>query len=162
MAIIDARGLVNDGSPNLEVEGTAQFRGGLNVTGTIAGLMPGSLGVTSLTAQSNTLTTPGLYRFTSTAAGITASLPSAATNPGSIFAFSSATGADTRGIMLTGSAVVGNFVFAAASASLGAGAAPVLEGAKLIVSAAGSVVLMSDAIRWLRVTSSGSISLSAT
>lgn len=158
MAKIDGRGFSDEGGPNLDVGGhlstggSLNVGGNLNVTGSMGGVSPFRLNTTAIGNTSNTLTAPGMYVYTG-GTSCTASLPLASSHPGAMCIIAPITTPTAGGILLTGSHVVPNVVFAAVTGSM---TGATLEGSRITVAANGMITFISDGIRWNRMASSGS------
>lgn len=160
MAKVDSRGLVDDGSSNLTVDGA------LNVGGSVQGVLPGKQNTVSTISNgaTTTLTNPGYYLYDGGSTGVvsscTASLPSAASYPGAMFMFAPVT-ATSGGCLLTGSAVAQNVVFSAVTGTFGLPQSSLNKGTKLTLGNSGSfVTLQSTGYNWIHVASSGSVTIS--
>lgn len=145
MAVIDGRGLVDDGSSALQVQGPVTL-----------GSFQHSV---SKLSTNTTLTVPGHYQYSTV---VTATLPAPASFPGSVCVFSPVPGGGFGvvtggGALLTGSATVGNTVFACTSGAFGLNGASKTQGSKLTLASSGSVVLVSDGNFWLATAGSGSV-----
>lgn len=150
MARISSRGLVDDGTDDLIVDGDTTMR---------HGAMPS----TALTGDSNSIARPGHYVYSGS--NVQATLPSAASFPGGIFVFgpkivaNKASGGGTN-IILSGTAVTDQgsntaSFFQQASGTFGGTGSS--RGRFLTTANSGSVGLMSDGTMWCVMFSSGSL-----
>jgi len=163
---IDRRGVVDDGSMNLEVAGWVYAGAGV-----IAGheeMIPAVLqGSCSAGLTSIPMATPGFYTFpadgASTAKGyFTGSVPSALNYPGSTLVCRDTGGAVVGGSewCLTGSAWLAGAPVAVFSMQPGVSSSNSRNhGTHLKVNASGSVVMTSDGYNWCITAGSGSLRL---
>ncbi len=150
MAKIDSRGLVDDGSANLLVQGRATVGTLQHTAQTLAG------------AGAVTIANPGFYYVpASGTAGeglFTGSVPAPSSCPGSML-----TMVDTLGSfswLLSGSAYLnGKALFIMASGSLPGGLPAAYGGGKVTMSPLGSIIMMSDGYHWCILGGSGSMTL---
>lgn len=154
MARIGSQGLVDDGSPNLSIDGTLTANGPRNYVGPLASNVlagSGSVGVP----------TPGFYFVPASGASgqgfFTGSVPLATSYPGSTLIFTDTLGAFNW--LLTGSSyATGRAVFSKLSGSQ-PGSPAQIAGTSLSLPPSGSVVLVSDGFRWLVMAGSGSVTV---
>lgn len=154
MARIGSQGVVDDGSPNLSIDGNLAVAGSRNYAGALASNVLAGSGTIAVNS-------PGFYYVPASGASgqgfFTGSVPNANSYPGSVLTF-----VDTFGVfnwLLSGSAYInGRAVFSKLSGSQ-PGSPSQLAGSTLSLPPSGSVVLVSDGFRWLIMAGSGSITV---
>lgn len=150
MARISSRGMVDDGTPNLQVDGAVSMGS--------PRLSPSTLdGTTAVTIAS-----PGFFYVAASGSSgqgaFTGSVPAAGDYPGAMLFVT-----DTYGVfdwMLTGSSYLGSkAVFVRTSGSLPGGLPGAYGGSAVKLSPGGSVGMFSDGRRWCIMGGSGSMGL---
>jgi hypothetical protein len=153
MAIIDSRGIVDDGTSGLSVAGQVTSQAQV-------------LSVKQLTASGSVqITSPGFYFLAATGSEstwggyFTGSVPDAGSFPGSELVIAET--ANNFAWQLTGSShKAGRAVFVHKSGSLPGAPHAIYGGTAATLSPSGSVILRSDGFRWCILGGSGSCTLS--
>ena len=157
MAIIDSRGLVDNGTSGLQVSGDSSVAGNFSagqiqhVASTLAG------------SGSITISTPGFYYVPATgssgAGQFTGTVPSPGLYPGAMLMLTDTYGAFNW--LLTGSAYRnGKALFVKTSGSNpGVAGGTGYGGGTVNMSPSGSIMMMSDGFRWCIIGGSGSMAL---